>query len=500
MVHREAAAAFIRVKAFERLGTDHPGLALDELVRVAKIPSSCTPKGRDRLAGIRGAEIRCCWNQGFHHPAEFKRDPIDRVVARLAGEGPGLSRSRQLELFADLDLWTLQLPRGDDDHGHRDFGDFAAREVRQAAERFVKAVRDAIDDITAPFLAPPAGAEPFTPPDNLSLPRTMLHKVYEQSLVDIEIDGEVMTFPRPIEVRLPRRQTPPWPLWPFRDGVWVVTAHNPGGIVCSAEWNDKAHRRLEERVAKNSWHPLPAVGRSADGSWAETSLAFPGVSEWEAIDLAIEFGQLAVFGLVNGHVDVVETGIHYPKEDQSVGVGPAFVHMLGHEMISSRPCLNCGVSEDAHIFDEDDYDKAACPDGNGILDVCDPVFLVACGICNDGMAFHGEGGCSRCDCPGFYVGPDCGVCGRSPLDHEEEFAEFDDYDPDDEEGCPGYETPDEFVALDSASAETLMSLPGVGHKTALDIIRGRPLTSMFHAMGINPRAMNKALGSGRIWI
>lgn len=79
--------------------------------------------------------------------------------------------------------------------------------------------------------------------------------------------------------------------------ICVITAHNPGGQVVSAQENAGRQERLERELERRGWTWWRAAG--GDPSWehVEASAAVVGVAESEVVALGAEFGQDAIFVL-----------------------------------------------------------------------------------------------------------------------------------------------------------------------------------------------------------
>ena len=82
---------------------------------------------------------------------------------------------------------------------------------------------------------------------------------------------------------------------PLKLPLCLVTAYNPQAVQQAPGENRLANRRLRSTLEARRLCWLPAVGRSADGSWAEPGFLVGGLSESEAAALAAAWDQLAVF-------------------------------------------------------------------------------------------------------------------------------------------------------------------------------------------------------------
>ncbi len=100
---------------------------------------------------------------------------------------------------------------------------------------------------------------------------------------------------RPTDV--PSRHPPAWDL-PAE--FVVVTAHNPGSVPHPDAANDDANRRLRADLLARGAAVRDIVGRSADDTWREASLAAWNVPLAELEALAAAHGQCAVFVVSGG--------------------------------------------------------------------------------------------------------------------------------------------------------------------------------------------------------
>ena len=81
--------------------------------------------------------------------------------------------------------------------------------------------------------------------------------------------------------------------FPFGAPVHIVTAYNPAGIEIDEQANIDRHRRLGDAVA--GFSTVATVGSAPDGSMPEPGFALQEVELSEALDLAREFGQRAIY-------------------------------------------------------------------------------------------------------------------------------------------------------------------------------------------------------------
>ncbi len=85
----------------------------------------------------------------------------------------------------------------------------------------------------------------------------------------------------------------------------VVTAWNPHGQARSRSENRIANRRLWRELSDAGHEPVVAIGRAADGSWAETGFAVGGLGGDESLALARRWEQLAVYVVTERDVAVL---------------------------------------------------------------------------------------------------------------------------------------------------------------------------------------------------
>lgn len=112
--------------------------------------------------------------------------------------------------------------------------------------------------------------------------------------------AEVLVFPPGAEFVVRRGRPLPEELRRLRTG-YVLTPHDPHGVTLRAAQNKSRQQQLESAVLRVT-HSLvaPAVGRdpvSGPNRHQEASVAIWGVREDDVLELACEFGQLAVFVL-----------------------------------------------------------------------------------------------------------------------------------------------------------------------------------------------------------
>lgn len=85
----------------------------------------------------------------------------------------------------------------------------------------------------------------------------------------------------------------------------VLTAWNPASRR-RAEWVNAVDQELLEGViAARGCSALAAVGRAADGSWSERSVAVWGLPTRDALRLGSDFGQNAIFAVTRAGIEVL---------------------------------------------------------------------------------------------------------------------------------------------------------------------------------------------------
>lgn len=94
----------------------------------------------------------------------------------------------------------------------------------------------------------------------------------------------------------------PWP-----DPAHAVTGWNPGETRPDAE-NAAANERLAAELAAAGVEHHPAVGSSVDDGWEEPGFVLVGLSRAEAIEWGRRYGQLAIYEISGGRLEVVSCG------------------------------------------------------------------------------------------------------------------------------------------------------------------------------------------------
>ncbi|MCP3936489.1 MAG: DUF3293 domain-containing protein [Actinomycetia bacterium] len=88
--------------------------------------------------------------------------------------------------------------------------------------------------------------------------------------------------------------------------MFVITAFNPQSRVLSPDENLTLNERLKATLVQADMLHYPAVGRSADSSWAEASFALVDIDRQQACALAIEFDQKAVFEVDGTRLRIID--------------------------------------------------------------------------------------------------------------------------------------------------------------------------------------------------
>jgi hypothetical protein len=90
--------------------------------------------------------------------------------------------------------------------------------------------------------------------------------------------------------------------------TWAfLTAWNPDSTLLATDINQQRQQQLEAEVGRRGWPVYPGAGVSDDGRWpGEPSLLILGIEAAEALQLAAQFGQLAI--LTGRHGEPAELG------------------------------------------------------------------------------------------------------------------------------------------------------------------------------------------------
>ncbi|MFD5520402.1 DUF3293 domain-containing protein [Streptomyces sp. NPDC127066] len=114
---------------------------------------------------------------------------------------------------------------------------------------------------------------------------------YRHAVVDIHFSGRTVR----VEPRSPGTAEGSLPEPAGDAALHVVTAWNPRGRTCSAEYNARAHGLLLDELDRRRLTWWPAVGGDASGTHIEESVAVVGMSDEAARELGLRFGQDAIF-------------------------------------------------------------------------------------------------------------------------------------------------------------------------------------------------------------
>ena len=478
----------------------HPDLFdVGFLLRAAGLPDEVGEGGKDVVASA----VDCTLDFRLQPGVDWEQSKwmlgeqeIRRVLRAVGAANPG-SHPSVRRLCDDLNLWSADYPETLS-------ADSLADQVSQVAVWAIRNLIDAIlhcleladerDQITRdlPRTRISYGGEPTLEQHGAvgtrelapALTATELAEAFRSSVVEVDVDGRWISVPSGTGSKRP---------WPWDKPLWVITAHNPGGRLCSESWNMKADRELRRHLDTAAIQYLEALGRSKDSSWQEASVALLGATERAAIDIGHQFGQLAIFKVHNWRRTVVGTGIEIladPKPPSGMTV----------PMAEALFC-ECGHREDDHGYETvDEFDLWHCNArscGCEEFEYVDGPRSMPCLVCKDGLFLHGDGEdeCRACGCAEFYDGPGCAFCGKRPLDH----LVFEDME-NDRKSCNAYVARSDAVNLNTDSAEQLMTLPGISRKAALAIIQRRPLRVPGYVVArpFGWAALNKAVASGRV--
>ena len=84
---------------------------------------------------------------------------------------------------------------------------------------------------------------------------------------------------------------------PEARAIYVMTAHNPGGRIASDTANAAAEARLATELERRAVTWWPAAGGNPSWTHVEPGAAVIGMDEADAVTLAAQFGQEAIFVL-----------------------------------------------------------------------------------------------------------------------------------------------------------------------------------------------------------
>lgn len=93
---------------------------------------------------------------------------------------------------------------------------------------------------------------------------------------------------------------------------WIVTAHNPGGRICSAAANVSADLRMQAELAQ--LERLPVEGCSPDLAHREAGWAVRFPSRAAALDLARRFGQRALYEVRDDGIRLIDLEGKWPEQ------------------------------------------------------------------------------------------------------------------------------------------------------------------------------------------
>ncbi len=92
----------------------------------------------------------------------------------------------------------------------------------------------------------------------------------------------------------------PCAAWDLPEAFAVVTAWNPDSTPRSRAENDAANVRLHDDLRARGASVRPIVGRSEDRTWEEHSFAVWGLTRDEVSQVAVTYGQHAIFVVTRG--------------------------------------------------------------------------------------------------------------------------------------------------------------------------------------------------------
>jgi hypothetical protein len=107
--------------------------------------------------------------------------------------------------------------------------------------------------------------------------------------------------------------TPPIAGWP--SSFHIITAWNPNQIVLEAQ-NREADLRLHSQLKEQGFEHFPITGCSANLAHQEASWAIVGISSERALEIGRQYGQNAIFEVLDGEAFVVSCDT---LERQSIG-------------------------------------------------------------------------------------------------------------------------------------------------------------------------------------
>ena len=119
----------------------------------------------------------------------------------------------------------------------------------------------------------------------------------------------------------------------------MITAHNPGGQLASDAANGSAQALLEAELERRGLTWRPAAGGDPSWTHVEASAAVIGMGEADAIALAAEFGQDAIFVLTPAERQVVGCA-----EKRIVATGWSIEPAAGGDVVTSGPAVEVGTA------------------------------------------------------------------------------------------------------------------------------------------------------------
>ena len=125
-----------------------------------------------------------------------------------------------------------------------------------------------------------------------------LLKAYQATLIEVQLpSGDWVYDPSASWTGLP-------PELESASQIWIITAWNPFSEVLPEAENRIRNIELCGLLEASKAPFFPAVGRSPDGQWQESSFAVVGLPWARVKELAQQFGQHAVFRIENEQVTV----------------------------------------------------------------------------------------------------------------------------------------------------------------------------------------------------
>lgn len=120
-----------------------------------------------------------------------------------------------------------------------------------------------------------------------------LRSVFESAEYCIEFEEELVALElsRPV----PDRVTAWLKRYNGGRSSWLITAHNPGGVVTSPDDNRAQHERLDALLDRSGLYRLPSINRDPADEWPdEPGWLVAGLEEGLARSLGRRFGQAAL--------------------------------------------------------------------------------------------------------------------------------------------------------------------------------------------------------------